>query len=113
MNKTMKRALAPFVLVAGVSSAVLMGVAPAHANGGGFKCVDDTLIAVANCVEVNPVVNVTIKNSPILSGNDISILENNLNNTKLDVQDIDATVLNFYNNVVKVPINVSDIVVKL
>jgi len=36
MNKTAKRVLAPIVLMAGVSSAALMGTTPAHANSGGF-----------------------------------------------------------------------------
>ena len=111
MNKSAKRVFAPLALAAAASGAALMAAAPAHANSG-YSCVNDTLIAAVNCVEVNPVVNVTIKNSPILSGNDISVLENNLNNTKVDVQDIDATVLNFYKSI-NIPIDVSDIIVKL
>lgn len=119
MNKMTKRFFAPLALAAGVSGAALAGAAPAQASvtpnwgsGSGYTCVNDTVIAALNCVQVNPVVNITVKDSPILSGNDISVLENNLNNTKVDVQDIDATVLNFYKSI-NVPINVSDILIKL
>lgn len=112
MNKTAKRVLAPIVLLAGVSSAALMGTAPAHANSGGFIVVNGPLVGEVTGVDVSPVVNILVKDSPILSDNDISVLENDLNNTKIDVQDIDATILNFYKSI-NVPINVSDIIVKL
>ena len=119
MNKMTKRFFAPLALAAGVSGAALMGAAPASAavspnwgSGSGYTCVNDTVIAVLNCVQVNPVVNITVKDSPVLSDNEISVLDNDLNNTKVDVQDIAATVLNFYKSI-NVPINIDDILVKL
>lgn len=119
MNKMTKRFFAPLALAAGVSGAALMGAAPAQAavtpnwgSGSGYSCSNVGLVNAVDCIQANPVVTVNVTNSPILSNNDISVLENNLNNTKVDVQDIDACVLNFYKSI-NVPITVQDILVKL
>lgn len=119
MNKMTKRFFAPLALAAGVSGAALIAAAPAQASvtpnwtsGSGYHCSNVGVVNAVDCIQVDPSVTVNVTNSPILSGNDLSVLENNLNNTKVDVQDIDATVLNFYKSI-NVPITVQDILVKL
>lgn len=118
MNKMTKRFFAPLALAAGVSGAALMGAAPAQASvtpnwgsGSGYTCVNVGLVNV-DCNQINPVVNVNILTGKTLSDDQLTVLSNDLNNTKVDVQDIDATVQNFCASI-GIPITVKDILVKL
>ncbi|HEU0090392.1 MAG TPA: hypothetical protein VFQ77_22495 [Pseudonocardiaceae bacterium] len=92
------RKFAPMALLLGMLSALLLGgVGVAQATAANYDCNQLVGVNVVSCNEVNVGdVKVEIKGNRVLTDNEITVLENNLNNTTVTVDAIKNTVIQTY-----------------
>jgi hypothetical protein len=92
---------APLAVLFGLLTALLLGsTATAQAttpNGAGtFKCSNGINVLTVNCNNILDNVKIDIKGNRVLTTGEISILENNLNNAKIDVDVYKLVVIDTY-----------------
>lgn len=83
--------LASMALLGGLSTAAVVGGATAAHATGGYSCTQNS-INIVTCN--NFPVTVVITEPRVLTGTELSVLENNLDNTSVDVTAIKNTVIN-------------------
>ncbi len=103
---------APLAVLFGLLTALLLGgtasalAATPDSGHGSFTCNNVAGVTVVQCSDVLDNVKVTINGNRVLTNNELNILSGDLNNTQLDVQDIDVTVINAYKSF-NPPINIT------